>query len=70
MASDQLRVKSDYSSQGPKCPFCGHVITPDEEFFFKQERYELQCDECDGYFEVQTEMTVSWYSNAKTWEAG
>lgn len=68
MAPGPLIVKSDFSNVGPKCPHCGYVQTPDENFYFNQDGYDLDCADCGGWFEVRPEIAVSWATRAKTFE--
>lgn len=53
--------KETYSTDGPKCPHCGHVATPDEAYFFDAGRYtEDTCGECSQPFTVQVHHSISW----------
>lgn len=50
-----------YSTDGPKCPHCGHVQTPDEAFYFDGRRYEKDtCGNCDRPYLVEVEHSTSW----------
>ena len=62
------QVKRAYSNDGPVCPFCHQLITPDENFYFNEYGYDLDCDGCGGVFHVRPDCTWSWSSRAKTFE--
>lgn len=62
------QVKRAYSTQGPVCPFCERMFTPDENYYFDENGYDLDCDECGGVFHVRPDASWSWSSRAKTFE--
>ena len=64
-----MKIKRSINSDGPECPFCGELITPDENFFYNEYGYQLECN-CGGVFKVQPLCSWTWYSNAITFEEG
>lgn len=57
----KLRGGSTYSSEGPECPYCGFVFTPDEGHYFDENRYtEDTCPECEKKFKVEVFHRVTW----------
>ena len=50
-----------YSTEGPKCPFCGNEFTPDEAHYFDEMRYTSEtCDSCGKDFDVDVYTQTSW----------
>ena len=49
------------SWDGPMCPACGLQFTCDENFYFDQNGYELDCD-CGVKFSVRPNATWTWHS--------
>jgi hypothetical protein len=62
------RPKSAYSTEGIECPFCGHVFAPDEPQYYDESGYDFECDDCDGVFRVEPQVSWAWRSRAITWE--
>lgn len=53
--------KYTYSTSGPKCPYCGFQITPDEGFYYDENKYtEETCGECEKKFSVSVYNSTSW----------
>lgn len=61
-------VKSEYSTEGPTCPYCGWVRRSDENHLYDENGYELECERCEATFEVRPDVSWSWTTKAKTWE--
>lgn len=54
-------IASSYSTDGPKCPHCENVITPDEAHYFDENRYtQDECGQCGKKFNVEVHTHVSW----------
>jgi predicted RNA-binding Zn-ribbon protein involved in translation (DUF1610 family) len=50
-----------HSDEGPQCPHCNCVITPDENHYYDEQRYiQDECPECGKMFSVRVEVQVSW----------
>lgn len=50
-----------FSTDGPTCPHCGRVYTPDEPHYFDERGYTQEtCDECERPFKVEVQHSVSW----------
>jgi predicted RNA-binding Zn-ribbon protein involved in translation (DUF1610 family) len=50
-----------HSDEGPQCPHCNCVITPDENHYYDEQRYtQDECPECGKMFSVRVEAQVSW----------
>jgi hypothetical protein len=64
-----MKVKAEVSHDGPQCPFCQAIFTPDENFFYNEYGYNLDCD-CGGTFKVQPMCSWTWFSRAITFEEG
>ena len=63
------RPKHEIGSNGPICPFCEAVFTPDEAFFYDEGGFDLECD-CGGHFNVRPASSWLWSTQAKTFEDG
>lgn len=63
------RPKQEYSTEGPVCPFCQVVFTPDENYFYNESGFVMDCD-CGGHFHVRPECSWSWDTRARTFEEG
>lgn len=63
------KPKQEWSTDGPVCPHCSVLITPDENFFYDQSGYRLDCD-CGGHFNVRPDCSWSWTTQAITFEDG
>jgi len=56
-----MTEKRTYSHEGPTCPYCGHVMTPDEGYFHDEHRYtEQECPECEKAYSVEVNNWTSW----------
>jgi transposase-like protein len=54
-----------YSTEGPKCPYCGRQYTADEPHYFDEDRYtEEDCDGCERKFSVRVYSNTSWTCEA------
>jgi uncharacterized Zn finger protein len=51
------------STEGPVCPWCSALWTTDEAFYFDENGYELECDECGAVFAVEPCASWSWTSH-------
>ena len=50
-----------YSLDGPKCPKCGFIFTPDEGYYYDNNRYTSdKCQECGTKFSVEVHHSTSW----------
>ena len=59
-----------YSDEGPMCPHCGTLYTPDEPFFYDEMRFtRMDCDECGNVFAVEVYTSTSWTTTAIATEA-
>ena len=61
--------KQSVNYDGPQCPFCDVTFTPDENFFYNEYGYRLECD-CGAVFNVQPMCSWTWYGKAITFEEG
>lgn len=43
----------EYRSDGPQCPYCGHVHRPDEPFYYDEASTEMHCDRCEKRFTLE-----------------
>ncbi len=49
------------STDGPACPHCGNTITPDESFYYSEDRYlEDICEACGKKFRVELNIQHTW----------
>ena len=56
-----LNMSRTYSTNGPTCPYCGRMFTPDEGFYYDAARYrEQDCDECGKTFSVEVHHSTAW----------
>lgn len=54
---------STYSTNGPKCPYCGFDFTPDEPHYYDESNYtEDICGnlDCGKKFKVSVYTQTSW----------
>lgn len=59
-------AKRFYSTNGPTCPHCQREYTPDDSFYYDEQRCtELECDECGKMFDVEVYTSTSWTTSAK-----
>lgn len=50
-----------YSTEGPRCPYCGFQFTPDEPHYFDEMGYtEQDCPDCEKKFSVSVFTQTSW----------
>lgn len=50
-----------HSDEGPQCPYCNCVITPDDNLYYDEHRYtQDKCPECGKIFSVRVDVQVSW----------
>lgn len=61
-----LDIPSVLSSEGPTCPYCGTIITPDEGIYYDEHRLtELDCPDCEKRFDVTVVLSAHWRSRKK-----
>jgi hypothetical protein len=49
------------STDGPTCPHCGKQVTPDEAFYYDENRYvDDTCDACGKAFRVELHVQHTW----------
>lgn len=58
------KTEETYSTEGPKCPFCGRQYTADEAFYFDPTYVREDCDECGEPFTVDVENETVWTCSA------
>lgn len=62
--TSKFRVWGDEvtSTEGPTCPYCHNMITPDEGHYYDVYRYtEDECSECSKTFDVtEVDITTTW----------
>lgn len=51
-----------FSPDGPICPHCGWLCTPDEAFYYNETGYDLECGECEKKFNVQPNCRWTWFT--------
>jgi Zn ribbon nucleic-acid-binding protein len=51
---------TQYSTAGPVCPHCEALFTPDENFYYDEAGYKLECFDCGATFKVQPYTETSW----------
>ena len=51
-----------YNSDGPECPYCGHVHNPDEEpsHYYNQASETSSCSSCGTDFQMEVSISYSW----------
>lgn len=60
-----MTTTETYSTDGPTCPHCGFVFTPDDGIYYDERRYtEDECPECEKKFKVEVFHSVSWTCEA------
>ena len=42
--------KETWNSDGPECPHCGYVMTPDEGSYFDGDGHTEECGDCEKSF--------------------
>lgn len=63
--------KETYSTIGPQCPHCDHVVTPDGNQYYDVEKYtEDTCESCGKSFGVKVYRETSWACEAIIPEEG
>lgn len=59
--ADWIPQADTYSTEGPTCPHCGRVYTPDESHYFDESGYtQDECDGCGKPFTVAVCISTSW----------
>lgn len=49
-----------------ECPHCQKLIDgPDEEIFYDEDEFEMRCDDCDKYFDVYAEVSITFRAERK-----
>lgn len=51
-----------FSTEGPVCPTCEAKWTCDEPYYYNENGFTLECDECGTVFSVQPVSSWSWTS--------
>lgn len=54
-----------YNRDGPECPYCGHVETIDEAFYYDETGFDIECGNCAKHYQCAPHSSWSWTSNAK-----
>ncbi len=55
---------STFSTEGPKCPYCGDQITADDGMFYDEMNYtEEECYSCGKTFEVSVTIETTLETN-------
>ncbi|MBC7168765.1 hypothetical protein [Phenylobacterium sp.] len=49
-----------YETDGPRCPYCGFLHTPDEPFYYDEDTTTLECGKCDREFAMRVYTSTSW----------
>lgn len=50
-----------YRKDGPQCPYCGYVESPDEAHFFDEDTTDLTCNSCGKDYAVSVHhMGFRW----------
>lgn len=50
-----------YSSEGPTCPYCTRIITPDDGSYYDEHRLrKLTCGGCGRDFDVAVNIHATW----------
>ena len=60
MAPVDGRPERLWNDEGPACPFCGHVETPDEGYYFDEATTNLSCGDCGKDYGVEIFHSTSW----------
>jgi transposase-like protein len=60
-----MKRRTEYSSDGPKCPGCGFTFTPDDTYYYDPLYVEDTCQECGLSFNVEVEHSVCWRTSEK-----
>jgi hypothetical protein len=56
-----LNENETYSTDGPQCPYCNHMVEPDEPIHYDAVSYTKQkCQGCGNTFKVEVMHHVSW----------
>lgn len=60
----KLGSDSAISSDGPECPHCGSITTPDEGWWYDESRCgssgPIECGSCDKEFTVSVHASFHW----------
>jgi hypothetical protein len=54
------------SKDGPTCPYCNALITPDEAFYYSEDYTKQQCYECNKTYSVSVFHSITWTCKART----
>lgn len=50
-----------YSTDGPTCPYCGHVSNPSEEpSCYSEDNDEWTCESCGEDYQLEVYVRHSW----------
>jgi hypothetical protein len=49
-----------YSTDGPICPYCGTLCTPDESWFYDEMHTQFECDSCGKASDMRIYNSTSW----------
>jgi hypothetical protein len=52
-----------YSTVGPICPHCQHRHRADDAFYYDEDMTRMDCEACDGTFDVRVYTSTSWTSS-------
>jgi len=53
-------TKTFYNTDGPQCPYCGNVETPDEQFYYDPDTTTIQCGNCEKVYRVEVQHETTW----------
>jgi len=53
-----------YENDGPRCPYCGFLHTPDDPVYYDESTTTLECGGCDREFAMQVYTSTSWARQA------
>lgn len=56
---------SEYSTDGPICPYCGFEHTPDDPDYYNDSNTSFECGECEKSFAVMIDHTTSWTTSRR-----
>lgn len=51
-----------WNNKGIECPYCGHLMQPEEAGDYSEDEESHHCDACDQGFVVSCNITYSWTS--------
>lgn len=55
----------EYSTAGPICPHCNHHHRADEPFYYDEDMTVMDCERCDGDFDVRVYTQTSWTTDKR-----